>query len=122
MTKTIVNSKELGRWSFIAGLVLAILAGFIQVTWLPIVLFCLGLIVGFLNVSDKKSTDFLVAVIALLLIGTSGMQISMLGQQMAQIFIQMLSNFVSFVAAAGLVVAIKSVLAVASPRLPEQDS
>jgi len=119
------DSKDLGRWCFVVGLVLAILAGFIQATWLPIVLFILGLIVGFLNVSEKKSTEFLVATIALLLIGMSGMQISLLNQQVsATVYLMlnnlMLNNFISFVAAAGLVVAIKSILVVAAPHLAER--
>jgi hypothetical protein len=114
------DSKDLGRWCFVVGLVLAILAGFIQATWLPIVLFILGLIVGFLNVSEKKSTEFLVATIALLLIGMSGMQISLLNQQVSATVYLMLNNFISFVAAAGLVVAIKSILVVAAPHLAER--
>jgi fructose-specific phosphotransferase system IIC component len=113
------NYQELGRWSFILGLILAILAGFINVTWLPVVLFVLGLIVGFLNVASEQSTDFLVALIALLLVGTSVMQISMLSPEVSETFSLMLNNFVSFIAAAGLVVAIKSVLAVAAPKFPD---
>ncbi len=114
------NYQEFGRWSFILGLILAILAGFINVAWLPIVLFILGLAVGFLNISSEKSTDFLVAVIALLLVGMSGLQISLLSQEISSTVQLMLNNFVSFIAAAGLVVAIRSVLAVAAPKFPER--
>jgi len=113
------NYKEVGRWSFILGLILAILAGFINATWIPIVLFVLGLIVGFLNITSEQSTEFLVAVIALLLVGMSGLQISLLSQEISVTVQLMLNNFVSFIAAAGLVVAIKSILAVAAPKLPE---
>ena len=114
------DSKELGRWSFVTGLVLAVLAGFIQVAWLPIVLFTLGLIVGFLNVSEEKSSEFLIATIALLLIGMSGLQISLVGQQFNMTINLMLNNFISFVAAAGLVVAIKLILGAAAPKLSDQ--
>lgn len=116
MKNHLTNAEEWGRWSFITGLVLAILAGFIQVSWLPIVLFTLGLIVGFLNISGEQGPNFLIATIALLLIGMSGLQISAIGQQVSTIINLMLNNFVSFVAAAGLVVAIKLILVATRPE------
>ena len=116
MKNHLTNAQEWGRWSFITGLVLSILMGFIQVSWLPIILFVLGLVVGFLNVSGEQGPNFLIAVIALLLIGMSGLQISAIGQQVSVIINLMLNNFVSFVAAAGLVVAIKLILVATKPE------
>jgi hypothetical protein len=97
---------KVGHWSFVVGIILAILTGFSTAAWIPTVLGILGLIVGFLNVKEQESTPFLVAVIALLLIGTA------VNLRVAETSVvsSILANFVAFVAAAGLVVAIKQVL------------
>lgn len=105
-----MNLTLIGHWAFVIGLILAILAGFIAVPYIVTVLFVLGLIVGFLNVAEKESTPFLVAVITLLLIGMAGLW---LGQLAGPALTNILNSFVAFVAAAGLVVAVKQVLAVA---------
>ena len=101
----------IGRWALIVGIIIAILAGFIEVPALPAVLFILGLIVGLLNIKEKESTPFLVAVIALLLIGVAGLQLG----RLTPITVSILNNFISFVAAAGLVVALKQVIVIAKP-------
>lgn len=103
--------KIIGYWAFIGGLIVAVLAGFVEVPALPLVLFVLGLIVGFLNITEKESTPFLVAVIALLLVGVSGLQLG----KLTAITVPILENFIAFVAAAGLVVAIKQVIVLAKP-------
>lgn len=101
----------IGHWALVIGIVLAIIASFAVIPALPIALFVLGLIVGLLNIKEKESTPFLVAVIALLLTGVAGLQLGGLTPIVALI----LNNFVAFMAAAALVVAIKQVLAVAKP-------
>ncbi len=104
-----MNETILGHWALIIGIILAVIAGFTAIPFLPVVLFILGLIVGLLNIKEKESTPFLVAVIALLLIGVAGLQIG--GTVVASI----LNNFIAFMAAAGLIVALKQVLTVAKP-------
>ncbi len=99
---------KIGHWSFIGGLVLALLAAFVQVPYLALILFALGLVVGFLNVKEKESSPFLISVIALLVIGVAGLQLG----QLTPVISGILSNFIAFISAAGLVVAIKQVLAV----------
>lgn len=101
----------IGHWALIIGIVLAVIAGFTTISFLPVILFVLGLIVGFLNIKEKESTPFLVAVIALLLIGVAGLQLGRLTPMAASI----INNFIAFVAAAGLIVALKQVLSVAKP-------
>lgn len=67
----------IGRWAFIVAAILALLAGLLPnlqgnstVMWVLIVL---GLVVGFLNVTERESTGFLVASIALIVsLGTLG--------------------------------------------------
>lgn len=106
-----MNLTFLGHWAFIIGLVIAVLAGFSTIPSLAAILFILGLVVGFLNVGERESTPFLVAVTALLVMGVAGLQVGKFTPQVVSI----LNNFLAFVAAAGLVVAIKQVLTVARP-------
>ena len=100
----------IGRWAFLIGLILSVLAGLGGVIpGLVTTLFVLGLIVGFLNVTEKEGTAFLVAVIALLVIGIAGLQLGGL----TQVVVGILNNLIAFVSAAALIVAIKQVLAIA---------
>lgn len=105
------NLTIIGHWAFIGGLIVAVLAGFVEVPALPLVLFVLGLIVGFLNITEKENTPFLVAVIALLLIGVAGLQLG----KLTPIVVPILENFIAFVAAGALIVAIKQVIVLAKP-------
>lgn len=103
----------IGKWAFIIGLVIAVLAAFvtaISTATIILILFILGLIVGLLNIDKKNTTGFLVAVIALLFVGSLG-AIS-IGQLVTPVgYLQeILGNFTAFVAAAALVVSIKSVI------------
>lgn len=113
----------IGHWAFLIGMALAVIAGagFANIPALPAVLFVLGLIVGFLNVTEKESTPFLVAVIALLLIGVAGFQYleGLTPGRLVQILAPVISNFIAFVAAAGLVVAIKQALGIVKKPAPE---
>jgi hypothetical protein len=109
---------RIGSWAFLLGVLIAIIAGFFggpltgmvgQV--LAGILILLGLIVGFLNVGHKEVNDFLIAAIAVTLLGTGGTaaqldQIPVLGEIAAAI----IQNIVFFVAPAALVVALKAVI------------
>jgi uncharacterized membrane protein len=108
------NSAMAGRWAFIIGVILAVLAGLVTIPWSATILFILGLVVGFLNVSDKESTGFLIAVTALLLIGVAGIStlnnINVVGG-FTDMIVSILEQFIAFIAAAGLVVGLKAVIA-----------
>ena len=102
----------LGHWAFLGGIVLAILAGFVAVPNLAVLLFILGLIVGCLNIKEKGSTPFLVAVITLLVVGVAGLEFG----KLAPIITPVLNSFIAFVSAAGLIVALKQVWATGQPN------
>lgn len=98
--------KKLGSYAFLVVVALAILAGLVPtlqanatVTW---VLLLLGLIVGLMNITKKETSGFLVASIALMLVGGV---LPNLGVFLAAI----LGNIVAFVAPAALVVSLKAV-------------
>ncbi len=104
---------NVGRWDFLIGIILAVVAGFWVIPGLAIILVILGLIIGFLNITAVEIETYLVAVIALLVIGTAGLQaLSGAGELSGavQVIQTMLRNFISFVAASGLVVAIRAAL------------
>ena len=96
---------KVGQIAFIIGLVLALVAGLLlHYTWIMWVLALLGLIVGFLNVSKEETRSFLLAAIGLMLAATSVQVLPFVGDLITRI----MSNFVSFIAPAVLVVALKS--------------
>ena len=106
-----MSSELIGKWAFLIGLVVAVIAGLVEgvytIPYLALILVILGLIVGFLNIAEKNTVKLLVAIIALMGIGSmtilaipgiSGYLESILG------------NFVAFVGAAGLIVAVKAII------------
>ena len=67
-----MNLEKIGKWAFIIGLVIAVLAGlFYQPAWAIWVLAILGVIVGLLNVTGEDTRGFLLAAIALTLSATA---------------------------------------------------
>lgn len=101
---------KIGKWSFLAGLVIVLISGFLTVPMAAVVLFVLGLIVGFLNITSKEVEKFLLAAVALMVMGVASVgALSILGT-VATVLSAILSNLIAFVGAAALVVAIKTVI------------
>ena len=99
-----MNTAKIGKWAFIIGLVIAVLAGlFFQPTWAIWVLAILGVIVGFLNVTVEDTRGFLLAAIAFTLSATALNTIPIVGTA----FSLVLPFVVAFVAGATIVVAFK---------------
>jgi len=100
----------IGKWCFLIGIVLAIILGLFgsAIPMSGLILVILGLIVGFLNVSGRETTPFLVAAIALLVVaGSSGLSvIPVIGMYLEGIVVAI----AAFTAPAALVVALKSVI------------
>lgn len=110
MANTIILSPEVGRWSFVIGLLIAVLVGLsVEIPGAAGVLFLLGILVGFLNIGERESSSFLIAVIALLGVGLAGLQLGTLTEIVGNV----LTQFVSFVSAAALVVSVKQILSYA---------
>jgi hypothetical protein len=108
-----VKSKMVGKWAFLVGLLISVIASFLTgyAGAVALVLFLLGLVVGFLNITEKDSNKFLLAAIALLTGGLASISaISVIGLGgVTAILSKVLGNFLAFVGAAALVVAIKVV-------------
>ena len=109
--------SKLGEWSFIFGVVIAIIVSLFKVSdqvggCLVLLLVILGLIVGFLNVTEKETTPFLVAAAALLITGTAGDSlkiIPVIGGYLQYI----VQNIAVFVTPAAIVVALKAIQSLA---------
>jgi hypothetical protein len=105
-----VYERNLGHLAFIAGVIVAIIAGIsssiLEEHVVTLVLVVLGLVVGFMNVTQREYTEFLVASVALMVAGVADvLPIPLIGPALSAI----LSNIAKFVAPAALVVALKAV-------------
>ncbi|MBS3151320.1 hypothetical protein J4443_03010 [Candidatus Woesearchaeota archaeon] len=98
------KGKGLGWWAFAVGLVLAVIFGYSGSVGLSWLLVLLGLVVGFLNISEKEAITFLVASIALMS-SSAAANLTVLWGPLGNI----LGGVVTFVAPAAVVVAVKAV-------------
>jgi len=105
-----MNRETIGKWAFIIGLVVAVLAGlFFQPGWAIWVLAILGVIVGLLNVAVEDTRGFLLASIALTLSATALNALPIVGAALSYI----LPFVVAFVAGGMIVVALKELFQIA---------
>ncbi|MBD3260032.1 hypothetical protein GF371_05410 [Candidatus Woesearchaeota archaeon] len=104
---------KIGHYAFLLGVILAIIVGFFPdiVAYSALILVILGLIVGFLNVTAKETHGFLVASIALMVAGGAGLGV--IGWGIGGYLVSILTNIVIFVAPAAIVVALKTIIALA---------
>ena len=106
---------KIGQWSFIGGILIAIVIGIFSSTlggdlkgWLILLLVVLGLIVGFLNISEKETTPFLVASVALLITSTAGDTLQLI-PTVGVYLVGVVQQIGVFVTPAAIVVAIKAI-------------
>ena len=109
--------KKMGEWAFLIGFVLAVVFGFLPDRWegtATLVLVVLGLLVGFLNTSERESTPFLVAAVALMLTSSAGTTLKLIPPEFLGTFLQNAVGKIGvFVAPAAIVVAIKAIQSLA---------
>ncbi|MEK6892158.1 MAG: hypothetical protein AABX25_03160 [Nanoarchaeota archaeon] len=109
--------SKLGRWAFIIGVLLAIVVGVFSANLsgyagtLSLVLVVLGLVVGFLNITEKETTPFLIAAAALMLTATSVDTLKSidLGMSLGNYLAGIVSQIAVFVAPAAVIVALKAI-------------
>jgi len=106
-----MNMEAIGRWAFIVGLVISVIAGFVNFGAMGLMaLVVLGVIVGLLNVTGGEVQQFLLGTVALMLVG------SLLGTALGTVIGGILSAFVAFVAGAALIVALKEVYTITKAK------
>lgn len=105
-----METAKIGEWAFLAGVIIALLVGLFTgagaTGTTATILVALGAIVGLINITEKQTTGYLVAAIALLIAGSAGLGTLPFGTQISA----MLSNIVLFVAPAAVIVALKTVV------------
>ena len=112
----------IGFWAFIVGLIIAVVVGIMAALGIIgsavmpaiiIVLIILGLIVGFLNITAKEILLFLVATIALIVVGGVFAPLSTFG--IGAMLDAILALVATLMAPAAVVAAIKALWAVGRP-------
>ncbi len=106
------KSNLVGAWAFLIGIILAVIFAFFDVStlwWIGWVMFVLGLIIGFLNITDSEAQPFLMAGVVLVIVASLG---SSAFTSLAYIP-ALLMNILALFVPATIVVAIKSVFAMA---------
>jgi len=102
---------QMGKWAFIVGLVISVVAGVLEpAAWMFLALAVLGLVVGILNITGEETKTFLLAAIGLILSASSLMIIP---QGIGEAVTGIATNFAVFISPAVLVVALKSLFEVA---------
>lgn len=99
--------EQIGPWSFIAGLILALIFAFIPPAgWTFLVLGVIGIAVGLLNITDKEIQGFLIAAVAFV-VSSSSLTKIFLDLKIGAAFVgQFLTNVTTLMAPAAAVVAI----------------
>ena len=110
--------KKLGSYSFIVGVIVAIVLGVASpqlgvqaVTWLTSLLIVAGLVIGFLNVTGKETKEFLIVSVALVIVAFAGKDlvslenVEIIGNYLQGIF----QSVLAIVIPATIVVALKDI-------------
>ncbi len=121
MAKDVKKSMSIGTWTFLIGVLIAIIAGIIVgmgtttdfPAWTASILVLLGLVVGFLNVTSKESSSFLLSTVALVLVSWMGGDIMGKIALVGPILGGILSAIMLLLIPAVIIVALKSIYALA---------
>jgi len=110
--------EKIGRYSFIGGVIIAIVLGLVPgdtlgtaSAWLISLLVLLGLIVGFLNVTGKETKEFMTVATVLIIAAFAGgaegtlSQVQIIGQYLQGIF----HSVLAFVVPATVIVGLKDI-------------
>ena len=124
-----IRSREntLGAWAFLIGVILAIIIGLgtslISIpelvkynTVLFAILVILGLVVGFMNVTDKDSQTFLIAGAVLVIVskfGMEGVTGTLIGINVGNVVTHIFSALLTLFVPATIIVALKTVFGIA---------
>ena len=111
-------AQKIGNMAFLIGMVICVVLGLIA--WgipaivqgaaglVTLVLIILGIVVGLLNINEKHVTEFLIAVIAVTLIGSITIQqVVALIPVIATLVTAIFQNIVALLAPAALIVGLK---------------
>lgn len=106
--------EKVGGWSFLAGVVIAVILGVMgeRTPTTTNILLVLGLIVGLLNITGKEIVPFLVASVALIVSGLVGG----VSQALPGWLTAILANIIIFVVPAAIVASLKTIYVLAATK------
>ncbi|MEI8364309.1 MAG: hypothetical protein WCF78_02540 [archaeon] len=116
MAKSKNAMEKVGAWSFIIGVILAIIAGifFGASAVVTSILIILGIIVGFLNITDRETSAYLLASVSLVIVTSLGGavlgNVAVVGMYLESI----LGAILTFVIPAVIIVALKAIYSIAN--------
>lgn len=114
--------KSWGEYAYLLAIVIAVLAGIAAVfgashAVIPLLLVILGIVVGFLNISEKEMSAFLIAAVALVVASTVGFGVlDGIIPNLGTLIDAIVSNIAVFAAPAAIISAVKTVHGVASRK------
>lgn len=116
-----MDTAKAGEWAFLISVIIAVLGGlaapWATSAWVSVLLVILGIIVGLLNISEKETTAFLIASIALIVSSTAAfLALDLAISPLGTILDAIVKNLAVFVAPAVVIVAVKAVVALASKK------
>jgi len=123
-----MKTGKMGEWAYLVSVVVAVLAGiaaaagFGASSWVAVLLVILGAVVGLLNISEKETTSFLVATIALVVASAGASASGATGlfgvlnvvPGLGTLVNAIVANIAIFAAPAAIIVAVKAVMNLAS--------
>ena len=104
--------QKVGSWAFIVGVIIAVVAGIVwpSVGAWTAAMVVIGLIVGFLNITDKETSAFLMAAVSLVIIAYTGSGVVLSGAPLIGPWIVGILNYIqAFVTPAAVIVALKAI-------------
>ena len=128
-------SQKLGSYAFLIAVIIAVVAGIVATfmssmmnspgiaAGVLLVLAVLGLVVGFLNIHDKHISDFLIATIAVAMVGGTAGGLKILDQLLpasmpiGSLVANVVIYIVAIAAGAALVVGLKQIMALAKEQV-----
>lgn len=114
-----METEKLGEYAFLAGVLIAIVAGLAGPSAAPyggvvaLALVALGILVGILNIPNKEATNFLVAVVAIAVAGTANFSVIAYVGAYADAIVKYIA---SFVMPAAIIVALKAIYDLAAKK------
>ena len=111
--------KKIGSYSFIGGVIIAVILGLFSAYITPevsailiSVLVALGLIVGFINVAGKETKEFLIVAVVLVIATSMGQASATLGeiQFVGEYLVGVFANIMAFIVPAIVIVGLKDIV------------
>ena len=117
MSGMLSTRSELGSWSFVLGVIVAVVVGLLSAAGESVALVSLliivGFIVGLLNITARETNEFLIAAVTLVLVSSFGGsvlgEVAVIGTYLESV----LKAILTYIIPAAIVVAVKTIYSLA---------